>query len=68
MRTVKELENEQLAFICDSQHVEAMKASLPISADCYDSFFVNIKDGEYSRVFGMFGIIPWHTKQVYQII
>lgn len=68
MDTVKDLEDEQIAFLSDSQDVKAVKEHLPISAQDYDSFFVNIANGEYSRVFGMFGIVPWHTKRIYQII
>lgn len=66
--TVKDLQNENIAFVCDSQDVVAVKSLLPPTQQCYDSYFVNIANGEYSRLFGMFGIVPWHTRRIYQLI
>lgn len=66
--TVKDLEDEDIAFVCDSQEVKAIKENVPITAKPYDSFFVVVENGDYKRLYGMFGTVPWHTKRIYQIV
>jgi hypothetical protein len=67
-KTVKDLESVDISFVSDSQDVQAIKKHLGHSANGYNSFFVNIKDGDYSIVYGMFETVPWHTNQVYRIV
>lgn len=51
-----------LQFVSDSQDVQAIHEHLgPESLD-YDAFFVDIKDGEYSEVWGIVGIVPYLSK------
>lgn len=67
-RTVRDIESRDVAFVCDSQDVAAIKSGLPKSQQVYDSYFALIGDGEYTELYGMFGTVPWHTRQIYQLI
>lgn len=61
---VRDLPKEGLIFSSDSQDVAAMNAEF--EAD-FDSYFVIIGEGEYIRAWGMYGIVPWLTRQVYEV-
>lgn len=54
-------DREDLTFVDDSEEVQRIKDDCCIEED-YDSFFVNIEDGEYSEIYGMFGIVPTRFK------
>ena len=54
----------KLQFVSDSQDVDPIREFAPE----YDSFFVDIADGEYTEVWGMYGVIPWNEKQVYRVL
>jgi len=67
--TVKNLEkNKDLIFLCDSQDVKFVKDYIGIEAEDFDSFFVKIEDGDYTEIFGIFGIVPYLEKEIFQII
>lgn len=57
-----------LTFISDTQDVEAIRERLGLTLiEDYDSFFVAIKDGDYSEVWGMYGTVPTNRLMVYSI-
>ena len=70
--TVREFEIKfpDLVFVSDSQDVEAIKEHFGNHPDIedYDSFFVEVGDGEYTEVFGMEGIVPHYDKYVYDVL
>lgn len=57
---------ESWNFVSDSQDVLPIKDMFPKAKE-YDAFFVNIKDGEYTDVFGIKGIVPSKEKSVTKI-
>ena len=59
--------DKELLFVSDSQDVQPIKELLGDIAADYDSFFVEIKDGDYWQVWGMEGIVPWLHKSVTRI-
>lgn len=60
--TVEDIqEREDLQFISDSQDVQAIKELIP-DAKPYDSFFVKVEEGDYTEVYGMYGIVPYFYK------
>jgi hypothetical protein len=67
--TVREID-PKLQFISDSQDVEAIREScgLTLADNQFDSFFVDTQDGDYTEVWGMFGIIPRDEKPVYRVL
>lgn len=65
--TVAELRPD-LIFLCDSAEVQDLREKLALSPDeDFDSFFVGIKDGDYTEVWGMPGIVPYKDRKVYPI-
>lgn len=58
---------ESWNFVSDSQDVLPIKDMFPKAKE-YDAFFVNIKDGEYTDVFGIKGIVPSKEKSITKII
>ena len=64
--TVSELP-AALQFVSDSQDVDAVKEHIGQAAQEFDSFFVNVQDGDYSEVWGMCGIVPLNSKMVTRI-
>ncbi|GGG87039.1 hypothetical protein [Edaphobacter dinghuensis] len=65
--TVAELQAD-LVFLCDSAEVQDLREKLALSPDeDFDSFFVAIKDGDYTEVWGMPGIVPNKDRKVYPI-
>lgn len=65
--TVSEL-NPELIFVLDSQDVKSVKEYVGESAREYDSFFVGQREGEYTEVWGMFGILPYLNRIVYPVL
>jgi len=64
--TVKDLEKDgSFSFVSDYQDVKAILDTFkhPDVAD-YDSFFVQVLDGDYGKVYGMGGIIPYLYKSL----
>lgn len=57
-----------LQFVNNSQDVAAIKEHIGKDADDYDSFFIAIKDGDYTEVWGMVGIVPRLSKLVSRLI
>lgn len=70
--TVREFETKfpDLIFVSDSQDVEAIKEHFGNHSDIkdFDSFFVEVGDGEYTEVYGMEGIIPHYDKYVEDVL
>ena len=57
-----------LQFMSDSQDVQAVRDYLGDDiASEYDSFFIEILDGDYGKVYGMFGIVPYLSREVTRI-
>lgn len=58
-------------FVSDSQDVAEIKHNLGRelagSQNEFDSFFVVVEDGDYSKVWGMTGIVPLNSKRLYRI-
>jgi sensor domain CHASE-containing protein len=67
VRTVACLD-DSLQFISDSQDVEPIKENIGESAQDYDAFFVAQKDGDYTEVWGMCGIVPRLSKLVTRLV
>lgn len=67
MRMVANL-GQHLQLVSDSQDVQAIRDHLGSDAGNYDAFFVAIKDGDYTEVWGMVGIIPYNSKLVSRLI
>ena len=65
-----ELDTGDMIFVSNSQDVKAIKDQFKgmRAINSFDSFFVEIIDGEYNSVYGMVGIIPWMTNNLYQLI
>ena len=63
MRVVANL-GPHLRLVSDSQDVQAIREYLGKDAGNYDAFFVATKDGDYTEVWGMVGIIPYNSKLV----
>jgi hypothetical protein len=63
---VKDITNKELQFVSDSQDVNSVKENLLMAGD-YDSFFVGICEGDYTEVYGMYGIVPYLEKDVYPL-
>jgi hypothetical protein len=55
-------------FISDSQEVWQVRQYLGIRAAGYNSFFVIAKDGDYTAIWGMSGIIPYQSKLVARLV
>ena len=65
---VKDIPNySEMQFISDSQEVELIKSDLDIKQEEYNSFFVYVENGDYSEVYGMYGIIPLLENYVYKV-
>lgn len=62
------LTNNNLILVTDAQDVKPLKDYLGEIASDYDSFFVEVKDGEYSEVWGFCGTVPYLSKLTTKII
>lgn len=67
MRTVANL-GQHLTLVSDSQDVQAIREHLGKDAGNYDAFFVDVRDGDYTEVWGMVGIVPYNSKLVSRLI
>jgi hypothetical protein len=57
-------EDGTLRFVSDLGETCMIKDTLGESAYEFDSFFVEIGEGGYTRVFGMYGCVPFHYKSL----
>lgn len=55
-------------FVSDSQEVAAVDYHTGNQPGDFDSYFVQIGDGDYAAVWGMYGTVPHLTKKVYKVI
>lgn len=60
MKTIAQLKTSGLTLLVDSQDTEELKKEFPD----YDSFFVEVGEGEYTQVWGFVGIVPYLSKFV----
>jgi len=60
--------DDSLTFVSDSQDVNPIKEDLGLKAVLFDSFYVETGEGEYIRVYGMAGIIPYNWKEVKRLL
>lgn len=60
-------DRDDLAFISDSQDVDAIADSLGLDHDEWGSFFVKVEDGDYSEVYAVEGNVPYLHKTLYRI-
>jgi hypothetical protein len=68
VKKVSELDKKSdLQFVNADYEVSEIKKYAGKSADDYDSFFVKIKDGDYSEIWGITGIVPTLTKTAYRV-
>ena len=63
-------EIDRLVLMTDSQDVKAMKEHLGNHPDImeFDGFFVELHEGDYSRIFTFFGNTPLLWRSWYEII
>lgn len=54
--------NKDLQFVSDSQDVDFIKQHCGSIANEFDAFFVSIKDGDYTEIWGIHGIVPFNQK------
>lgn len=59
--------DERLQFVSDSQDVDFLRNFYPIAWN-FDSFYVEISDGDYTQVWGMMGIIPALDKTLTKVV
>lgn len=57
---------ESCQFVTDSIEVEQMNRQIDGGAS-FDAYFVEINDGDYTRVYGMYGIVPHLDRTVYSV-
>lgn len=57
-------------LLTDSQDVEAIWDYFGNDEDVkqFDGFFAKIGGGDYSRVYGFYGSVPFNWKEIYDII
>lgn len=66
---IGDLTDPDLMLVTDSQDVKAIKENVPGANDPdFDGFFVKIKDGDYSEVYGFAGTVPYNYKEVLRIV
>lgn len=72
--TIEDLEKRgDLILVTDSQDVQELKNYLCLEPqvpriDQCDGFFVKVEDGDYTEVYGFWGIIPYLNKRIEQFI
>lgn len=59
---------DSLVFLSDSQDTESICNDIGDIAQEYDSFFVIVGEGEYTAIWGMYGIVPWLDRPVYRLV
>jgi len=68
--TVKDLNTrDDLEFISDDYSINSIKNTIGRFEELKDfnSFFVKINNGEYEEVYGIYGTVPYITKDIYRI-
>lgn len=71
-----DIDNDNWILVTDSQDTSLIREMYPIITDesgyqfinDYDSFFVMIDDGDYSILYGFYGIIPVLIKECTKLI
>lgn len=53
-------------FTHDSTEVRQINSQIDGGAD-YDSFFVQQNDGEITGCYGMYGIVPYNSREVFSV-
>ena len=67
--TIADLEaRPELELIDVDTDINAVKDSVGEAASEFDAFFINQQDGEYTEVYGFYGIIPALNKPVFKIV
>ena len=67
--TIKDLENDASLILVDrDMDVQDIKEHVGEDANDFDGFFVEQKDGDYVRIYGYEGSIPYSGKNVFQIV
>lgn len=65
--TVQDL-HPSLQFVSDSQDTEPIREHFGDKAEHYGAFFVAVSDGDYTKVWGMLGTVPYNDKNVYRVL
>jgi len=68
--TIEDIQNrEDLSLATDLQDTEFIKEYLGNHEDIedFDGFFVNVKDGEYTEIYGFEGSVPYLYKSLWKI-
>lgn len=60
-------DDEPIQFVSDSQDVQAIQIHF-LDFFSFDSFFVVVENGDYTMVWGMYGIVPDIDKDVHMLI
>ena len=70
IKEIQNIESDSLMFISDSQDVDSLIEYLGSTPDLsdYDSFFVEIGEGDYIQIWGMLGIVPTFEKTLVKIL
>jgi hypothetical protein len=67
--TVGELQDkEYLSWVDLSQDIKAIKDHIGGISEEYDTFFVDIQNGGYVEIWGMYNTVPYLHKTVYRIV
>lgn len=74
-------DSNRLEFASDSQDVESVREYIPVAVlysnddeenpivyQKYDSYFVEVQEGDYTQIWGMIGIVPYITKSLVKIL
>ena len=64
---IKDINNDDLSLVTDSQDVEAIDKFLGQTFDDIHGYFVHTEDGDYDRVLYFEGTVPWLYKEVITI-
>ena len=62
--TVKDIEHDDKLIFVDTDY-DVQEINNLLNTD-YDSYFVEVGEGEYKRIYGMYGIIPYINKTIYE--
>ena len=64
--TVQDINNREDLTFCEND-ADFIKEYIGEKAQEYDTFFVKVENGDYSEIYGMYGIIPNLYKKLYRI-
>ena len=66
-QTIGWINREKPDLLFTETDAEAIQDHVGGAANRFDSFFVQTEDGEYSEIWGMYGVVPRNIKSVYRI-